>query len=76
VRLLSEARAAAIRWRRISGEFEAVGGACRCRSDLLLMCFNETAEQRPEDDCRVRGPRRTRGLGETEARGVWLLSDA
>ena len=46
---------------------------------LLLMCSDETAEQRPEDDCRVPG----RGhdalaawVRETEARGVRLLTGA
>jgi hypothetical protein len=40
---------------RIFGEFEVVDGAWRCRPDLLLMCFDETTEERPEDGC-VPGP--------------------
>ena len=43
---------------RISGEFEAVDGACGCRSDLPLMCFDETARssvRRTTVACRVRG---------------------
>ncbi len=46
---------------------------------LLLMCCDETAEPRPEDDCRVPGPGADAlavWVGETEARGVRLLSGA
>ena len=46
---------------------------------LLLMCFDETAEQRPEDDCRVPGAGAdalATWVRETEARGVRLLSGA
>jgi hypothetical protein len=46
---------------------------------LLLMCFDETGEEQPEDDCRVPGPGAD-ALGawvrETEARGVRLVSGA
>ena len=46
---------------------------------LLLMCVDETAEQRPEDDCRVPGPGAdalTRWVDETEARGIRLVVGA
>lgn len=46
---------------------------------LLLMCFDETAEQRPEDDCRVPGAGAdalAAWVHETEALGVRLLSGA
>jgi len=46
---------------------------------LLLMCFDETAEQRPGDDCRVPGPgfdALATWVSETEARGVRLLVGA
>jgi hypothetical protein len=46
---------------------------------LLLMCSDETAEQRPEDDCRVPGPGHdalAAWVRETEARGVRLLTGA
>jgi hypothetical protein len=46
---------------------------------LLLMCFDETGEQRPEDDCRVPGAGAdalAAWVRETEARGVRLLSGA
>ena len=46
---------------------------------LLLMCSDETAEQRPEDDCRVPGPGAdalAAWVHETEARGVRLLGGA
>ncbi len=46
---------------------------------LLLMCSDETADQRPEDDCRVPGPGAdalASWVSETEARGVRLLAGA
>jgi hypothetical protein len=46
---------------------------------LLLMCSDETAEHRPEDDCRVPGPGADAleaWVRETEARGVRLLTGA
>jgi hypothetical protein len=46
---------------------------------MLLMCFDETGEQRPEDDCRVPGAGAdtlAAWVRETEARGVRLLGGA
>jgi hypothetical protein len=46
---------------------------------LLLMRFDETAEQRPEDDCRVPGAGADAlafWVRETEAKGVRLLGGA
>jgi hypothetical protein len=46
---------------------------------MLLMCFDETGEQRPDDDCRVPGAGAdalATWVHETEARGVRLLSGA
>jgi len=46
---------------------------------MLLMCSDETAEPRPEDDCRLPGVGRdalAAWMRETEARGVRLLTGA
>jgi hypothetical protein len=46
---------------------------------LLLMCFDESAEQQPEDECRVPGAGAdvlAAWVRETEARGVRLLTGA